>query len=135
MQVNAELMYAELSHVPGLRPVRPRGAFYMMVGLELERFPDFKSEVDFVRALVEEQSVMCIPASMFDYPAYVRIVLTQSADLLREAAARISDFCAHHYRPVTAAATITEFKKPLPTTQVQSEWCVDVAFVWSLCWE
>ena len=52
---------------------------------------------------------------MFDYQAYVRIVLTQSADL-RESPARISDLCAHHYHPAKAAATITEFKEQLPTT-------------------
>lgn len=121
MQLNAELVYSELLRVPGLRPVRPRGAFYLMVGLELERFPEFANEVDFFRTLVEEQSVMCIPASVFDYPGFVRLVLTLPPDVMREACARVRDFCAHHYRRVSTAAASIAASLPLATPLTQSE--------------
>lgn len=48
--------------------------------------------------LVSEQSVFCLPGRVFDYPNYMRIVVTVPEDLLIEACNRIAEFCSQHYR-------------------------------------
>jgi len=94
---NAKMFYSHLSKVPGLKPVMPQGAMYMMVGVDMKHFPNFKSDVDFTERLVSEQSVFCLPASCFEYPNYFRIVLTVPTEKVNEASVRITEFCKDHY--------------------------------------
>merc|ERR1712107_451232 len=82
--------------IPGLMPVMPQGAMYMMVKIDRTRFPGFKSDLQFVERLVAEQSVFCLPGKCFNYPNYVRIVLTVPAPLLQEACERMMEFCNSH---------------------------------------
>jgi tyrosine aminotransferase len=64
VQNNAKLAFESLLRVPGLAPVMPQGAMYMMVGLDLPNFPDFSSELKFVEQLVTEESVFCLPGQV-----------------------------------------------------------------------
>ncbi|MED6261465.1 hypothetical protein ATANTOWER_005580, partial [Ataeniobius toweri] len=96
---NSEICFNELSSVPGLNPVMPSGAMYLMVGIEMDHFPDFKNDVDFTERLVTEQSVFCLPASAFEYPNFFRIVVTVPEVLMEEACVRIREFCQCYYRP------------------------------------
>ncbi|XP_034651684.1 tyrosine aminotransferase [Drosophila subobscura] len=95
---NATLAYKMLKQVRGLNPVMPNGAMYMMIGVSIERFPAFKDDTHFVQELVNEQSVFCLPGSCFEYPGYVRIVLTVPLAMIEEACARIAEFCDRHYK-------------------------------------
>lgn len=36
----------------------------MMVGIEMERYPEFATEFQFVERLVSEQSVFCLPGKV-----------------------------------------------------------------------
>lgn len=94
---NAQLAYHLLSELPGLRPIMPAGAMYMMVGVDMTNFPEFDNDLQFVEHMVTEESVFCLPGRCFDYPNYFRIVLTVPEVQLREACARIGEFCANHY--------------------------------------
>jgi tyrosine aminotransferase len=47
-----------------LRPRKPAGAMYMMVGIDLEKFPDIKTDLEFVQLLIKQKSVFCLPASV-----------------------------------------------------------------------
>lgn len=76
----------------------PSGAMYMMIGIDIENFPEYPTELHFVQDLVKEQSVFCLPGGCFDYPNYMRIVLTVPDDMLREACSRIAEFCEKHYK-------------------------------------
>lgn len=76
----------------------PDGAMYMMIGIDIDRFPEFDNELDFVKALVSEQSVFCLPGQCFEYPNYMRIVLTVPEDLIWESSIRIVEFCDKHYK-------------------------------------
>uniref|UniRef100_A0A669BCU7 Tyrosine aminotransferase n=1 Tax=Oreochromis niloticus TaxID=8128 RepID=A0A669BCU7_ORENI len=96
---NKKICFSELSSVPGLNPVMPSGAMYIMVGIDMDHFPDFKNDVDFTEQLVTEQSVFCLPASAFEYPNFFRIVVTVPEEMMLEACARIREFCQSHYRP------------------------------------
>ena len=93
IQNNAKLAFTKLRGIPGLMPVMPQGAMYMMVKMDMERFPQFTSDLDFIEKLVSEESVYCLPGKCFNYPGYMRLVLTLPAKLLTEALDRINEFC------------------------------------------
>ena len=50
--------------VAGLTPVMPSGALYMMVGIELDKFPHFNTAVDFIEQLMSEESVFILPGEV-----------------------------------------------------------------------
>lgn len=55
LQNHANIAFQLLNEIPGLSPIMPAGAMYMMVGLDMKNFPEFHDELDFVQALVHEQ--------------------------------------------------------------------------------
>uniref|UniRef100_A0A8C5FZ78 Tyrosine aminotransferase n=1 Tax=Gouania willdenowi TaxID=441366 RepID=A0A8C5FZ78_GOUWI len=99
LKSNSEICFNKLCTVPGLNPVMPSGAMYLMVGIEMDHFPEFKNDVDFTERMVTEQSVFCLPASAFEYPNFFRIVVTVPEEMMVEACDRIQQFCKHYYRP------------------------------------
>ncbi|KAH8375777.1 hypothetical protein KR200_006422 [Drosophila serrata] len=103
LHANATLAYKMLKQVRGLNPVMPNGAMYMMIGVDIERFPAFKDDTHFVQELVNEQSVFCLPGNCFEYPGYVRIVLTVPKAMIEEACSRITEFCDRHFKKDTRA--------------------------------
>ena len=50
--------------VAGLTPVMPSGALYMMVGVELDKFPHITTAVDFMEKLMLEESVFILPGEV-----------------------------------------------------------------------
>ncbi|KAL8603959.1 hypothetical protein ACOMHN_039003 [Nucella lapillus] len=99
IQKNAEGFYQRFCKIPGLKPVMPQGAMYLMVGIKMANFPEFQSDVQFTEGMVTEQSVFCLPASCFQCPNFFRVVLTVPAEKVDEACDRIEQFCRDHYRP------------------------------------
>ena len=63
-KINAEIAYNKLSKLPGLIPRKPAGAMYIMVGVDLKKFPGISSDLDFVQKLIKEKSVFCLPATV-----------------------------------------------------------------------
>ncbi|XP_063529288.1 tyrosine aminotransferase [Cydia strobilella] len=96
LESQAKLAYEALRRAPGLRPVMPQGAMYMMIQIKMSLFPQFDNELQFVERLVLEQSVFCLPGKCFEYPNYMRIVLTVPEDIMGEACDRITIFCREH---------------------------------------
>ncbi|XP_052749633.1 tyrosine aminotransferase-like [Galleria mellonella] len=96
IESQAKLAYKELSHAPGLRPILPQGAMYMMIEIKMSMFPVFRDELEFIERMYSEQSILCIPGQCFDFPNFMRIVLTVPEHILREACARIQQFCRDH---------------------------------------
>lgn len=58
------MFYELISSMKGLTPIKPSGAMYMMVKIELDCFPDFTSDTEFAERLMTEESVFCLPASV-----------------------------------------------------------------------
>ena len=100
IEINARLAFEKLNSIPGLKPVMPDGAMYMMVAIDLSAFPGFETDLQVVEALVAEQSVFCLPGKCFNIPDFFRIVLTVPKDMLVEACNRIQEFCADHQKVV-----------------------------------
>jgi len=94
---NAMLAYSRLKMMQGLTPIKPAGAFYIMVRIEVDHFPNFRNDLHFVESLVSEESVFCLPGNCFEYPGYVRLVLAISNEMLGEALDRIEAFCKRYY--------------------------------------
>jgi len=103
IQANAEFAYSAIEKIPGLKPVMPQGAMYMMIGIDIEKFPGFVSDVDFTERMVTEQSVFCLPAKCFQYPNFFRIVLTVPEAKLQAACGRLAEFCERHYSDTNTA--------------------------------
>ncbi|XP_072762193.1 tyrosine aminotransferase [Anoplolepis gracilipes] len=96
---HTKLAYNCIIKIPGLKPIMPDGAMYMMVYIDLPCFPEFNSDLEFVQRLLMEESVFCLPGQCFDYPSYMRLVITVPDDMLEEACQRIQGFCKrHHYK-------------------------------------
>ena len=93
LQENAQLASEILCNTPGIKPIFPQGAMYLMLQLDLQVL-NVKSELDFVESLVSSQSVLVLPGSCFrcDGP-WVRIVFTVHKTDLKIACERIVDFC------------------------------------------
>ncbi|GFS44477.1 tyrosine aminotransferase [Trichonephila inaurata madagascariensis] len=123
VKINASIAFSKLSEIPGLSPIMPSGAMYMMVGIDIHTFTGFKTDTEFVEKLVSEQSVMCLPGACFDYPNYVRLVLTVPESDLREACNRITEFCKKYSKysimmddnPMhSRSTTLTPIQEDLP---------------------
>ncbi|XP_046829451.1 tyrosine aminotransferase isoform X2 [Vespa crabro] len=99
LHIHSKLCYNCIAKIPGLKPIMPDGAMYMMVSIDLPCFPEFNSDLEFVQRLLMEESVFCLPGQCFDYPSYMRLVITIPQDMLEEACQRIQEFCyRHHYK-------------------------------------
>lgn len=86
-----------LSEIPGLKPIMPQGAMYMMIGIEITKFPNIVDDVDFIKKLLDEECIMCLPGTCFDFPNYFRIVVTVPEEKIREACMRIQNFCRKYH--------------------------------------
>ena len=52
--------------------------FHLQIGIDMEKFPAFKDDVEFTQRLVTEQSVFCLPASvcnLYLFLTYIMLVL------------------------------------------------------------
>ncbi|XP_043475156.1 tyrosine aminotransferase [Leptopilina heterotoma] len=94
---HSKLMFNYIVNIPGLKPIMPDGAMYMMVQIDLDSFPEFQSDLEFVQRLLAEESVFCLPGKCFDYPSYIRLVISPPIDMLEEACNRIEQFCVRHH--------------------------------------
>jgi tyrosine aminotransferase len=94
---NARLAYDGFNDIPGLKPIMPLGSMYIMVEIDLKSFPNFDSDIEFIKALVKEQSVFCYPGTHYEYPGYMRIVLSVPTKSLTEALNRIKYFCDKYH--------------------------------------
>ncbi|KAJ8679485.1 hypothetical protein QAD02_015272 [Eretmocerus hayati] len=97
LKAHANLAYSYISKIPGLKPIVPDGAMYMMVHIDIPSFPEFNTELEFVQRLLAEESVFCLPGQCFDYPSYMRLVITVPQDMLEEACHRLQEFCSRHH--------------------------------------
>jgi aspartate aminotransferase len=86
-------IHAWLTAHPGIRCVKPSGAFYL--------FPDVsgllssngtRTSADFAQALLEKEHVVVTPGEAFDATGYIRISYATSMEQLREGATRILRF-------------------------------------------
>ena len=92
-----DLALKSFNAIDSLEVFPPEGAFYLWVGVKKLYGSSWKggtinSSADFVEALFQEKSVLCVPGEEFHYPDYVRIHFAVSEERLLTACTRIKDF-------------------------------------------
>ena len=86
-------IHAWLTSHPGIRCLKPQGAFYLFIDVSGLLQPDgIRTSAEFTQALIEREHVVVVPGEAFDGPGYVRISYATSMDRLREGATRLLRF-------------------------------------------
>ena len=88
--VRRDLIYSLVSDIPGVKCVRPQGAFYLFCDISSFGL----SSSDFCSRLLEEKKVAAIPCEAFAAPGNIRLSYACSEDNIKEAVSRLKDFCA-----------------------------------------
>lgn len=75
-------LFERLSKIPGLTPLVPQGAMYLVCGgLTTANFPKFANDTALVRGLLQEENMLILPGSCFrcaDLPETSEFELTSS---------------------------------------------------------
>ncbi|XP_070504600.1 tyrosine aminotransferase-like isoform X1 [Chironomus tepperi] len=99
VSIHALSVFNILKTCPGIVPIMPKGAMYLMAKIELDKFPEIDTCLAFTQRLFHEQSVGVFPGfPCFNFPGFFRIVLTVPEDLIIEACERIKTFCEKYYK-------------------------------------
>ena len=97
-------IHAWLTAHPGIKCVKPKGAFYLFPDVSgLLSADGVRTSADFAQALIEREHVVVTPGEAFDAPGYLRISYATSMEQLREGADRILRF-ADALQPANASA-------------------------------
>ena len=111
LEAHATLTCERLEAVEGLRVVRPGGAMYVMVGIDVDRLEGITSDVDFAQELLTEECVFVIPGSCFRMDNFFRVVFSAPTEKLKEAYDRIAAFCAKRLIPDGTGERATKRQK------------------------
>lgn len=85
-----DILLAGLGALPGVTCVPPQGAFYAF-----PRLHDVDDDADFVRRLMAETGIVCVPGSGFGQrpgTAHLRFVLLPPEDVIERAVGRLGEF-------------------------------------------
>lgn len=93
---NAAFTLERLQNVPGLQLIVPQGAMYVMVKIDVDRYPDLQDDCEFVQKLLDEEAVFVLPGQCFGMNNYFRLVFSAPMAILSDAYDRIIDFCTRH---------------------------------------
>ena len=86
-------IHAWLTAHPGIRCVKPSGAFYLFPDVSGLLSPDtIETSAAFAEALIEKEHVVVTPGEAFGAPGYVRISYATSMEQLQEGATRMLRF-------------------------------------------
>lgn len=100
----ATLLCGLLDKCHGLEVIRPQGAMYAMVRIQVHLFDDdIHDDVSFMKLLLEEENIVVLPGQAFgldkkdhDTMPVFRVVFCAPEDVLVCACERISTFCGRH---------------------------------------
>ncbi len=87
------LIHERLTAIPGVSCVKAKGALYLFPKIDLRKF-DFKNDDQFVLDLLNEQKVLVVSGTGFNYAKkdHFRIVILPNVDELNIALDRMSEF-------------------------------------------
>jgi aspartate aminotransferase len=94
-----DLVVEMLNAAPGIACHKPEGAFYVFpniagcLGKTSKAGKKIETDTDFALALLEEKYVAAVQGSAYGMSPYLRISYATDAESLREACARIQEFC------------------------------------------
>jgi aspartate aminotransferase len=91
-RVRRDNLHAWLTAHPGIKCVKPRGAFYLFPDITGLLTPAVPTSLAFAEQLIAKEMVAVVPGEGFDSPGYLRISYATSMEQLREGADRILRF-------------------------------------------
>jgi aspartate aminotransferase len=97
-------IHAWLTANPGIKCVKPNGAFYLFPDISGLLTPEVPTSQAFSERLIEKEYVVVTAGEAFDAPGYLRISYATSMEQLREGATRILRF-AESLKPAQAGAS------------------------------
>lgn len=95
---NARYFVAALEKCPGLSCQQPQGALYIMVKIDLDAFDGFADDVQFYKALEDEENVQVIPGTYLFSPGFFRVCITRPILVIQQVMPRLADFCQRHQK-------------------------------------
>lgn len=84
-----DLIYSLASNIPGVKTIRPSGAFYLF--MDISSFG--LSSMDFAQRLLEENLVAAVPGDSFGDDRCIRLSYACSEELIEKSLDRIKEFC------------------------------------------
>jgi aspartate aminotransferase len=96
-------IHSWLTANPGIRCVKPKGAFYLFPDISGLLTATVGTSLEFASQLLENEHVVVTPGEAFDAPGYLRISYATSMERLREGADRMLRF-AESLQPAKASA-------------------------------
>ena len=82
-----DLMTAAFDRIPGVKYVKPDGAFYLFCD-----FSKFGVSLDIARQILDDVNVAVIPGEGFGAPGYIRLSFATSDERIKEGTKRIADW-------------------------------------------
>ena len=98
LAANAHMASEVFARCPGLHPILPQGAMYLMVRIDTAKFDGIVDGIDFAKKLQDEENVQVLPGEIFQCPGFFRVVFTKPFPLIEEATKRVEQFCIRHVK-------------------------------------
>ena len=94
-----DLAWKLITEIPGVSCVKPKAALYLFPRLDPKVYP-IANDQDFVLELLEEEKVLVVQGSGFNWPQpdHLRLVFLPNSDDLTEAIGRFARFLAGYRR-------------------------------------
>eukprot|EP00484_Ammonia_sp_Unknown_P019108 CAMPEP_0197031618 /NCGR_PEP_ID=MMETSP1384-20130603/10572_1 /TAXON_ID=29189 /ORGANISM="Ammonia sp." /LENGTH=546 /DNA_ID=CAMNT_0042461175 /DNA_START=45 /DNA_END=1685 /DNA_ORIENTATION=+ len=87
------LLYNALNDIEALKPIKGRGAIFLMVKIEVNKLHGIKNDIDFANKLLREQGVLVLPGTIFGIANYFRAVICPPPHIIAEIGKRMKEFC------------------------------------------
>jgi aspartate aminotransferase len=89
-----DFVHAAVAAIPGMRCVRPAGAFYLFPSVARYLSRALPDSVALASGLLEEQGVAVVPGEGFGAPGYVRLSFARPMEELSDGVGRIASYLA-----------------------------------------
>ncbi len=90
-EARRDLIHQLLTAIPGVKMLKPKGAFYAFPDISAYLGPDLKSDVDLATYLLDEAKVAVVPGSVFQGFGHIRLSYATSRADIEKGVARIAE--------------------------------------------
>ncbi|EGR29312.1 tyrosine aminotransferase, putative [Ichthyophthirius multifiliis] len=99
---NYNFLFKQLKEIQGLQPIKSQGTFYLVVLIQLEFFPDFKNDQEFLQGLLNQENICILNLSSFNgkYQGFRMLTCATIDGHYNQFIVRIKRFCIQHYNKV-----------------------------------
>jgi aspartate aminotransferase len=94
-QRRAKLLSDGLAGIPGVKHIKPEGAFYLFTDVsEVIKRKGWDSDKDFTAKLLEQEKVVVVSGGSFGMPGWVRLSFAVGDEEIKRGIERLKRFCA-----------------------------------------